>query len=185
MAETTFYVYKLSKGGEDYVGYGITKDIESRHYQHQRTFEKEGVEAKLVFVKVCKSRKAAIKLETNLKAKFRGLGSDITGFKTESLPKELSKSFAESIKSFDFDEDLCDSETKTTSVQTKHVRLKRLNLTNTDLTDKQTEAAFGYTFADPMERFKLFQQLIELRMLLAKHGINDKKDLEASLRSSD
>ena len=70
-------------------------------------------------------------------------------------------------------------------VQTKHVRLKRLNLTSADLANKQTEAAFGYTFADPVERFKLFQQLIELRMLLAKAGIKDKKDLEASLRSSD
>ena len=69
--------------------------------------------------------------------------------------------------------------------QTKHVRLKRLNLTSADLANKQTEAAFELTFADPVERFKLFQQLIDMRMLLAKAGIKDKKGLEASLRSSD
>ena len=65
--------------------------------------------------------------------------------------------------------------------QTKHVRLKRLNLTSADLANKQTEAAFELTFADPSERFKLFQQLVEMRMLLAKHGIKDKKDLEGLL----
>lgn len=68
---------------------------------------------------------------------------------------------------------------------TKYRYMKKLNLKPSDLLNKQTEAAFGYTFADPSERFKLFQQLIDLRMLLAKAGIKDKKDLEASLRSSD
>lgn len=43
------------------------------------------------------------------------------------------------------------------------------------------EAAFGYIFVDLFERFKLFQQLVEMRMLLAKHGIKDKKDLELLL----
>lgn len=184
MAETAFYVYKLSKDGEDYVGYGITKDFSKRNYQHRRTFEKEGVEAELAFVKVCRSRKLALKLETLLKSKFSSLGSCITGFKTESIPKELAGSFIEIIKSFDFDQIISDTPKKPL-VQTKHVRLKRLNLTSADLANKQTEAAFGYTFADPIERFKLFQQLIELRMLLAKAGIKDKKDLERSLRSTD
>ncbi len=68
---------------------------------------------------------------------------------------------------------------------TKYRYMKKLNLKQSDLLNKQTEAAFGYTFADPIERFKLFQQLIELRMLLAKHGIKDKKDLEIFLASSD
>ena len=60
-------------------------------------------------------------------------------------------------------------------------RMRQLNLKPSDLLNKQTEAAFELTFADPSERFKLFQQLVEMRMLLAKHGIKDKKDLEGLL----
>lgn len=67
------------------------------------------------------------------------------------------------------------------TTSTEYTRLHKLGMQPSDLLSKQTEAAFGYTFADPVERFKLFQQLIELRMLLAKHGIKDKKDLELFL----
>lgn len=43
------------------------------------------------------------------------------------------------------------------------------------------EAAFDVTFADPAERFKLFKQLVEMRMLLTKSGIKSKKDLDLLL----
>lgn len=139
--------------------------------------------AELAFVKVCKSRKTAAKLEAKLKAKFRGLGLWVDGFKTESLPKELCDSFVDIVKSFDFNQGLRD--TVDISKTTDWRRMQQLNLTSTDLANKQTEAAFGYTFADPMERFKLFKQLVEMRMLLAKHGIKDKKDLDGLLGVSE
>jgi len=69
----------------------------------------------------------------------------------------------------------------TVKKSSKYHYLKKLGMKPSDLLNKQTEAAFGYTFSDPMERFKLFQQLIELRMFLAKSGIKSKKDLELLL----
>lgn len=64
---------------------------------------------------------------------------------------------------------------------TEYSRLHKLGMNSSDLLDKQTAAAFELTFADPTERFKLFQQLIELRMLLTESGIHSKEDLRVLL----
>lgn len=101
MSQHYFYVYKLNKDGERYIGFGVTKHMQGRHYDHMRTFNASGVICEDYRYKECISKKAALALENRLKSEFFGEGLDILGFKTESLPVARVDKFKEIVSTFD------------------------------------------------------------------------------------
>lgn len=185
MAETAFYVYELARDGQHYIGYGITNDFEARNYQHNRTFMKTGVEVVRSFVKVCSSRALAIELEKSLKVRFSGLGLDIDGFKTESLPKEMFGEFKEFVSSFDFGKEIPDIPKSGIGKSTHYNRIKQLHLTNSELeTNKKLKWAFEKAF-EPNEAFGYLKSYVDLRSILSDNDINNRTDLVNYLDASE
>ena len=78
------YVYKISVGGTDYVGFGITNDLKTRNCRHKTVFRKAGAVGQLLF-SYKTSGKTALDVEKTLKQNFPIVDTGITGFRTEAF----------------------------------------------------------------------------------------------------
>jgi len=102
MSTYYFYVYKLIQDGKGYIGFGKTKHPYNRHKVHVKAFEKSGVQCEQYVYQACKSKEAAIDLETRVKREFcKSAGLKINDFRTESLPVERFAEFRDFISKFD------------------------------------------------------------------------------------
>ena len=64
---------------------------------------------------------------------------------------------------------------------TQYSRLAKFGLKSQDLLNPKTKAAFDLFYGGDKELLKHLENYVDLRMLLAEHGIKSKKDLELLL----
>ncbi len=83
-APGVFYVYEISHLGQDYIGYGITGNLEQRDKAHQTTFKSHGAVGTLLKTFTFESGESCAELETSVKEHFSLFTTGMDGFKTES-----------------------------------------------------------------------------------------------------
>ena len=78
------YIYKLSKDGVNYVGYGITKNVYQRDATHQRRLKRHGITGVILHKFRFKSGYICRDVETSITAMFGNVNLGVPGFKKEA-----------------------------------------------------------------------------------------------------
>jgi len=87
----SLYLIGMSRKGKEYVGYGIANNLSSRMTTHHRVLCAEGYTYQLEgFLSFSSGRKARA-LENSIKETIDHPGLNVSGFKTEALPKSKVK----------------------------------------------------------------------------------------------
>lgn len=84
----SLYLYRIQTTQGDFVGFGVTKDITTRHRTHSASFSKHGVSAELLSVFEFPTGREAIDVETLIKQSVECAGLSIDGFRTEATQYE-------------------------------------------------------------------------------------------------
>lgn len=90
-APAVFYVYRVERITEpSFIGYGLTKDHETRHAAHMATFRTANASAALLATFDLASGREAADLELHLRAVLRDahITTDLRGFRTEAVAVE-------------------------------------------------------------------------------------------------
>lgn len=91
VAPAVFYVYRVERIIEpSFIGYGLTKDHETRHAAHMATFRTAKASATLLATFDLASGREAADLELHLRAILKGahITTDLRGFRTEAVAVE-------------------------------------------------------------------------------------------------
>ena len=87
-APATFYVWRVERIAEpSFIGYGITKDKETRYQAHRATFRNAGASAELIAEIECETGREAADLEARILKMLREyhIETKLRGFKTEAV----------------------------------------------------------------------------------------------------
>ena len=79
-----FYVYKISMRHSDFIGFGVTNDMKTRHRTHVRSITRCGGAQELLFSYKIKGG-LALELERALKRKLQIVDTGVKGFRTEAV----------------------------------------------------------------------------------------------------
>lgn len=81
----TFYVYRIKSSVGDYIGFGITNSMTTRHKQHVVTFKNNAVKWELLKTIEFHCGGDALALETMVKRNMNCVNAELEGFRTEAL----------------------------------------------------------------------------------------------------
>ena len=81
---TDFYAYRINTRHQEYLGFGITNDIATRHPRHVNTVNRYGATAELLF-SYKTTGEIAQRLERVVKQTFPIVDTGIQGFRTEAI----------------------------------------------------------------------------------------------------
>lgn len=81
----SIYLYRILNKGVEYLGFGITNNMQARGRNHAKTFETAGASAELLFERVVPGT-VARDAESRLKKELDCVSSGLKGFTSEALP---------------------------------------------------------------------------------------------------
>lgn len=80
-----FYMLRIFSCDEDYVGFGITRDVETRMKYHRRAIERQGFSMSDLYIHEFANGQEALKLERFIKGGMHIVDTGIPGFRTEAI----------------------------------------------------------------------------------------------------
>ena len=81
----TFYAYKIDTRHDSFLGFGITGNIETRDYHHQRAIAEAGAVGTLLWTIDCPYGQAVKEVEAYLKTAMPIVSSGVVGFIDEAV----------------------------------------------------------------------------------------------------